>query len=117
MVPDAQIVIYGQDRTLLNTRAWVLQNAGLKAGTATDLDELESLSSTRPVELLILCHTLTPPQLSGAIAFSRSKRSDIRRLLLLSGPTTPITETTYPTVNPLSGPSAFIDSVRALLTP
>ncbi|RXH53977.1 hypothetical protein GRAN_4946 [Granulicella sibirica] len=68
------------------------------------------------MELLILCHTLSPDQLSSAIALSRSEKSNIGQLLLISGPTTPITETPYPTVNPLSGPNAFIDSVRSLVT-
>jgi DNA-binding response OmpR family regulator len=116
MVRNPQIIVYGQDKTLLDTRAWVLQTAGFEVGTATDLNEIESLSTTRTVELLILCHTLSPVQVSSAIALSRSDKSNIGQLLIISGPTTPITETPYPTMNPFSGPNAFIESVRDLVT-
>jgi hypothetical protein len=53
------ILLYGQNRRLLQTRQMVLQRSGYRVWVATDQKEIDALSRTETVSLLVLCHSLT----------------------------------------------------------
>ena len=58
----ASVLIYGRDAQLLETRRWVLEHAGMKVTTTTDLGEMESILVNEAIDLFILCHTLSPEE-------------------------------------------------------
>ena len=80
MTDSKQIVIYGQDVTLLNTRAWVLRRSGFDVHTSTEFEGLRGQGESQNVDLLILCHTLNDDALSKALELAKSKAVPIREV-------------------------------------
>lgn len=60
MPARGRILLYGHYPTLLQTRRWILEKAGFRVWIATQFAELENILTTRPIDLLILSHTLQP---------------------------------------------------------
>jgi hypothetical protein len=82
MVSSVSILLYGRDSSLLNTRELILQRAGYRVFTATDLSEIDSVLQGESVDLLILCHSLTLEQCGRALAFCHSRWPFVKSLLL-----------------------------------
>jgi len=80
--PSLSILLYGKDRSLLNTRELILLRAGYRVFTASDLLEIDSVVQGESVDLLILCHTLTLEQCGRALAFGHSRWPFMKSLLL-----------------------------------
>jgi DNA-binding response OmpR family regulator len=55
-----QILIYGKDIRLLETRKLLLANSGFRVHTVSSLEQFRSLADGKqsPYELFILCHTI-----------------------------------------------------------
>jgi hypothetical protein len=82
MGPSLTVLLYGRDRSLLNTRELILQKAGYRVWTAADLSEIDRAVQGERVDLLILCHSLTLEQCGRALAFCHSRWPFTKSLLL-----------------------------------
>ena len=76
------VLLLGQDYRLLQTRQWVLESSGLVVRTATNLIDLERISSQVQVDLFLLCDSLLPDVRSGATALITARWPIAKRLLL-----------------------------------
>ena len=72
MAQRLEILCYGHDRSLLNTRRMILQSS-FRVETASTLAEIAHLGATMDVALVVLCHTVPEEearrvmQISGAL--------------------------------------------------
>lgn len=81
----SSILVYGRDQRLLETRSWVLERAGYRVVLALNLAEAEGLARTEPVEVAVLCHSLTANESRAAMVALRRLRPEVRGLVLTVG--------------------------------
>lgn len=77
------ILMYGHEETLLATRQWVLQSRGYRVRVIGKLADIAAIPQMPPPRLLLLCHTLSPGEITSAIAAATSKWPEIQTLQLV----------------------------------
>jgi hypothetical protein len=77
------VLIYGHDARLLESRKWVLQSCGYRALSVRHLAGINRVPSTPPIDLLVLCYTLTPKECESAIAHAKMRWPDVKELALV----------------------------------
>jgi len=81
----ASILIYGRDRQLLNTRRLVLEHIGARVLVAEEVSYIAQVEPDKPIDLIILCHSLSKEQCLDALAQARTRWPHIQSLSLISG--------------------------------
>ena len=79
------VLIYGHDPDLLETRRWVLEKTGYNVVTAADLADVSRLEPFKPVDLFVLCHTLTLEECGRALAIACTRWPNVQSLVLTAG--------------------------------
>ena len=79
---NSLILGYGRDQRLLETRSWVLEQAGYRVVQAMTLAEVEALAEIDAVAVAMLCHSLSAEESQAALTSLRRLRPDIQRLVL-----------------------------------
>jgi hypothetical protein len=70
MLPIKQVLCFGKDRSLQNTRMWLLDR--LCATTLVmSLAEFDELAAVRRFDLVVLCHTLSADECHQASTIAR----------------------------------------------
>lgn len=82
---DASVLVYGSDPQLLATRSWVLERAGARVRTATELTDFGQLEADEPVDLIIFCHSLSTEQCDLALDLAHTLWPEIEILSLITG--------------------------------
>jgi hypothetical protein len=77
-----QVLIYGHDQILLRTRELILRGAGYEVCIAEELAEAREILSSRPIDLLILCHSVDEFERSKLLAFAHACQKNLSTLLL-----------------------------------
>jgi hypothetical protein len=77
------VLIYGHDARLLESRKWVLQSCGYRALGVRHLAGINRVPGTPPIDLLVLCYTLTPKECESAIAHATMRWPDVKELALV----------------------------------
>jgi hypothetical protein len=85
VLSEASIVVFGRDPKLLETRRWVLEHAGARVWTVTALSQFELVEPGKPVDVLILCHSLHGDQCAPAIELAEARWPGIKSLGLIAG--------------------------------
>ena len=106
----ASILVLGRDMPLLDTRAWVLRQAGYRVKA---LAPWEVIPETESVDLLILCHTITEDERDALLLMATAQRPAIRMLCLT--PTAGSLQGIPNIFNSFDGPSKLIETVQKLL--
>jgi hypothetical protein len=112
---SGDVLIYGRDLRLLETRSWMLQKAGHKVSAAMELSDFEQILSCEKVSLSILCHTLSAEQRSKAVAKIEELRPHVKKLLLAASSFPPVEGNPEEIFYTSAGPSALIATVNCLL--
>ena len=115
MATPSTILVYGRDPLLLETRSWVLEEAGYRVDTASDLKDAEQKLSASSVSLMLLCHTLTSKERSDVLAAANRLNPSAKRLLLTASTIIPIDAPHEPVLSALDGPRALIAAVKRVL--
>jgi DNA-binding NtrC family response regulator len=82
MTEPAHILLYGRDRDLLESRCLVLESAGFKASTATELRAVEQRIGKEHLDLLIICYTISREARERVLAAIHAIQPDLRSLVL-----------------------------------
>jgi hypothetical protein len=77
------VLIYGHDARLLESRKWVLQSCGYRALSVRHLAGISRVPATPPIDLLVLCYTLTAKECESAIAQAKLRWPDVKELALV----------------------------------
>ncbi len=112
---DALILVYGRDAQLTETRRWVLEGAGYKVITITELRGMDRLTPTRPVDLFILCHTLSEDECALALTKARELRPGVKVLVLTASSSVCPQGADEETLSAFTGPRALLSTVERLL--
>lgn len=110
----SSILVYGRDQRLLETRSWVLERAGYRVVLAMELSEAEALVKTEPVEVAVLCHSLTTEESRAALAAVRRLRPNVRRLVLTVGATAVTDGEQDAVLSAYDGPRKLLEVVERL---
>lgn len=104
------ILVYGHEATLLQTRAWVLGTAGYRVFCTKY--KLES-NSSEPIDLLVLCHTLSPEERRNALLTLASEWPEAKKLQLR--PSSGLPENDVGIFDIFEGPRGLLQKVDELL--
>jgi hypothetical protein len=110
-----QVLIYGQDKTLLETRQWVLEHAGFAVTGSTDLTAIEAYLAAKTFAVFVLCHSLTATDRVSALACSHAQSSDIKNLVLATALPLPAHHRDI-ILSAYLSPKALIDAVSTLVS-
>ena len=77
------VLIYGHEARLLESRKWVLQSCGYRALSVRSIAALNKVPLTPPINLLVLCYTLTPKECESAIAHAKLRWPNVKELALV----------------------------------
>ncbi len=115
MNKPVSILFYGRNERLLETRSWMLGNAGYRVSTAMELVEFERILQSGPISLSIVCHTLSAEQQRAALTIAKVLRPTVKTLLLIT-PHLPMPEEDADELLSISeGPGALVASVNRIL--
>jgi hypothetical protein len=70
MSKPVSLVLYGRKQHLLDTRRRLLQEAGHQVWTAGQISDVSAIIAKEQMDVLILCHTLSPEERAWAIALA-----------------------------------------------
>lgn len=116
MTPHSTILVYGRDPLLLETRSWVLEEAGFAVVTSSSLVEAEQQLASPEVKLLVLCHTLSAQERTDILAVASRINPSAKRLLLTASTVIPLDAPHEAVLSALEGPRALISTVRKVLS-
>jgi len=77
------VLIYGHDARLLESRKWVLQGCGYRALSVRNVSALNQVPLTPPIDLLVLCHGVSPEECESAIANAKLRWPNVKELALV----------------------------------
>ena len=77
------VLIFGHDTRLLESRKWILQSWGYRVLCARSLAAIHRLPLQPPVDLLVLCYSLTPKECESAIEHARLRWPEVKTLALV----------------------------------
>ena len=77
------VLIYGHDARLLESRKWVLQSCGYRALSIRNVAALNQVSLSPPIDLLVLCYTLSPMECESVIAHAKLRWPNVKELALV----------------------------------
>lgn len=115
MSPSKDVLLFGRDAGLQQTRAWILNKDGFRVDTPSSLYELKTCLSARIYGLLVLCHSLSAADRSAAISIAASWLPEVKLLAVeKQAPGTLVSPFAH-VVRISSGPEGFRSAVHALL--
>ena len=116
MPPASTILIYGHDRTLLDTRRWVLEKAGFQVFTVGKMENAAKIVADERIDLLLLCHTLTAEERRAALVAATAHRPGTKRLVMMTtSQEVGLEEIEGESVHIFAGAAALIAATRKLL--
>ena len=77
------VLIYGHDVRQLEARKWILQGCGYRALSVRHLCEIDRVPLTPPIDLLVLCSSLSAKECESAIAHAKLLWPDVKELQLV----------------------------------
>ncbi len=109
-----QVLIYGHDQILLRTRELILRGAGFDVYTTDAFDEAQKILTIRPVDLLILCHSVDETERAKILTTANACQKGLSTLLLSAGVGGSTAAENKATFSTLDGPQNFLGIVCRL---
>ncbi len=113
-MPTSLILVYGRDARLLETRSWVLEQAGYGVVSAMWWNEAEALARSEPLDLAVLCHSLSAEETQAALVALRRLRPKMQRLVLTVGATAITDGQQEAVLSAYDGPRKLLEAVAQL---
>ena len=109
------ILLYGRDASLLDSRSLVLQYPGYRVECILESAELGQRLRLSPLDLLILCHTLSPLESEAAIAATKLRQPWAVVLALTAADLAPDLQSRVASMSSRQGPAQLLKVVELLL--
>ena len=104
------ILIYGRDAHLLDTRGWVLEQAGYRVLRVSSLFQAQQAAEFEDARVLILCHSLSGADCQAAVEMAEAVATQTIVLTLTAGKAA----YTEPSMSAFDGPRRLIEEVGKL---
>jgi DNA-binding NtrC family response regulator len=114
MTSKPSVLIYGYDRTLLETRSWVFERNGFEVGTASHIAQAEDALKARIIDLFLICHTIPSQERRRAVEAIHTIRPRVK-VVVVTTASLPEPEGPWKTVDALAGTEAMILAARRAL--
>jgi hypothetical protein len=82
MSKPISLVLFGRKQHLLDTRRQLLEAAGYQVWTAEKIPDVFALVIEERIDVLILCHALSPEERAWAIAFADVQSPPLKSIVL-----------------------------------
>ncbi|ADV82834.1 hypothetical protein [Terriglobus saanensis] len=110
-----QIVVFGRNATLMETRLLVLETTGFQGRGISSIADLVHTICMDEADLVLLCHTLSDEDVGSALAIVTDANPHMPILRLTFSPwAEQLKEETI--LNVLDGPYRLLESVKMLLS-
>jgi DNA-binding response OmpR family regulator len=116
MTGSVRVLLFGNDAHLQISRELVLESAGCKAYIASSVLALNNILAEHPIDLLILCHSLSTKECERARSISLKLRPKIKVLMLATNDLVSHSVEGDPVVDAMAGPRTLLATVEALMT-
>lgn len=114
MAMAANVLVYGKDERLLDTRRMVLEKSGYCVRMASKLTDIGYVDEV-DVELLILCYTVSMEECGRAIARCQVRWPAAKSLFLSVGTMEGARSLSSEVLNALDGPEKLISTVGKIV--
>lgn len=108
------VLVYGHELALLSLRRLVLASGGYDVLEASNFCEVKSNLLVRPVDLLVLCHSLSNADCEE-ISQELAARPGPKTLVLTAGPFSGCAAIPGKALNVMEGPTKLLSTVSLLL--
>jgi hypothetical protein len=112
---QSSILIVGHDEHLLATRQWVLQSRGYRVLKTDRASKIASIPREPPVQLLLLCHSLSPLEKADAISLATARWPGIQTLSLAADSSRAPAGILGRLMHTVDGPAKLISMVDGLV--
>ena len=114
-MPPTSILVYGRDQRLLETRSWVLEQAGFPVASVTGLADAEQALRRNPVGVIVLCHTLSAEERLAALGAAQRLRPGVQRMVMTADALVIPDEGQEETMSAYDGPRKLIVTVQQMM--
>lgn len=113
MPTAASVLLFGNDSHLLRSRRWLVESLGFKVFATDNILTLHQIFTEHPVDVMVLCHSLSPEESERAKAMAR-EYSPGTRVLILAVSEAHIGPENKCAVSVAEGPKALLEAVEQL---
>ena len=111
MPAPASVLVFGHNDQLVHTYCLILHKAGFHVHTAASLSDIRQLPSTPTIEVMVLCHSLSPQDCDDALSLTHDRWPDIQTIALVAGSFDCGSDSTDAVAEAYDGPAKLIDAV------
>jgi DNA-binding response OmpR family regulator len=112
MPRPSSVLVFGRDYQLVHTRSLILQKAGFHVRTAASLPDIQLLPHEPPIDIMLLCHSLSTQDCDEALILTHERWPDIQTIALVAGTSDCGSNSTDAVMEAYEGPAKLIDAVR-----
>lgn len=114
MPSAASVLLFGKDTHLLRTRRWLVESAGFQVFATDQFLTLNQIFTEHPVDVLILCHSLSFEERERAKAIAQAHASMTKVLVLVSTEAGASAQSSERMLSTAEGPKRLLDAVEQL---
>ena len=115
MPTPASVLVFGRDHQLVHTRGLILEKAGFRVRTAASVPDIQQLLSEPIMDVMVLCHSLSPQDCDEAVALTHERWPNLQTIALTSGSRDCGSESADAVMAASDGPAKLIHAVRSRL--
>ncbi len=115
MPTSASVLVFGRDDQLVHTRCLILEKAGFRVHTAASIPDLEQLLSQPTMDVMVLCHSLSPQDCDEALILTHERWPRLQTIALVSGSSNCGSEFADAVIETAEGPAKLVTAVRQRL--
>jgi DNA-binding response OmpR family regulator len=112
MILPASVLVFGRDHQLVHTRTLILQKAGFLVHTAASLPDIQQLPNEPSVDVMLLCHSLSPQDCDEALAITHHRWPRMQTIALTAGHSDCGADSADVIMEVAEGPAKLINAVR-----
>jgi DNA-binding NtrC family response regulator len=90
----------------------ILEKAGFRVHTASSVPDLQQLLSEPRMDVMVLCHSLSPQDCDEALLLAHDRWPQIQTIALVTGSSDCGSKSTDAVMEAFDGPARLIDAVR-----
>lgn len=112
---NSSVLSFSRDPTLLMTRTLLLQRAGCKVLSASNIPEFRACLLSQPFDLILLCQSISGEECESAAEFAREYAPSARLLLMFTRVGKCMPDHADVLLDAHAGPKVFLETAQRML--